>query len=243
MDFVHFGKKQIHYEIIRTSRKKTVAIYVGPAVVTVRAPRRLSNNKIHSLVQKKAKWIFDRQERIINERELQPPKEFISGESFPYRGRQYRLKVMPTENGTDTSCYLRNGRLQVKIGTHLKGKEVKDAVRETLIAWYKERVKSKIIERLPRLTRQLGRWPVSIQIKDQKCRWGSCSRNGIIRFNWKIIMAPVSVIDYLIVHELCHLIHQNHSAAYWKEVEALIPDYRKMRDWLRIHNFIMSIFD
>jgi len=95
MDFVHFGKKQVHYEIIRTSRKKTVAIYVGPAVVTVRAPRRLSNNKIHSLVQKKAKWIFDRQERIINERELQPPKEFISGESFPYRGRQYRLKVMP----------------------------------------------------------------------------------------------------------------------------------------------------
>lgn len=115
-------------------------------------------------------------------------------------------------------------------------------MREALIAWYKEHVKSKVIERLPHLTRQLGRWPAAVQIKDQKCRWGSCSRNGVIRLNWKIIMAPVSVMDYLIVHELCHLIHPNHSVAYWEEVDAVLPDYKKMRDWLRIHNFIMSSF-
>ena len=243
IDFVHFGKKQIHYEIIRTSRKKSVAIYVGPAVVKVRTPKRFSGEKIHSLVRKKAKWIFDRQEHIERERELHPPKEFISGESFPYLGKTYRLKVMLTENGTDNSCHLKNGRLQVEIGKHLKGNEAKDAVKDALCTWYKERVKSKIIERLPNLTRKLGRWPTSVQIKDQKSRWGSCSRNGVVRFNWKIITAPVSVMDYLIVHELCHLIHQNHSAAYWKEIEAVLPDYKKMRDWLRIHNFIMSIFD
>jgi len=242
MDFILIGNKQINYEIIRANRKKTVAIYVGPAIVTVRAPKRLSGEKIHSLIRKKARWIIDRQEHIKRERELHPTKEFISGESFPYLGKTYRLKVMLTENGADNSCHLKNGRLQVEIGKHLKGNETKDAVRDALIAWYKERVKSKIIERLPRLTGQLGRWPASIQIKDQKSRWGSCSRTGVVRFNWKIITAPVSVMDYLIVHELCHLIHQNHSAAYWKEVETVLPDYKKMRDWLRIHNFIMSSF-
>jgi predicted metal-dependent hydrolase len=242
MDFIQFGNKQINYEIIRANRKKTVAIYVGPAIVTVRAPKRLSEEKIHSLIRKKARWIFDRQERIKRERALHPPKQCVNGESFLYLGKMYRLRVILTKNGADNLCHLRNGHLQVKIGTHLKGNETNDAVRETLTAWYKERVKSKIIERLPRLTRQLGRWPTSIQIKDQKSRWGSCSRNGVVRFNWKIIMAPVPVMDYLIVHELCHLIHQNHSAAYWKEVEAVLPDYKKMRDWLRIHNFIMSSF-
>ena len=243
MDYVYFGEKQIHYEIIRTSRKKTMAIYVEPTVVTVRAPTRLSGEKIRSLVLKKSRWIFNRQEQIKRERALHAPKEFISGESFPYLGRQYRLEVLQTVKEPDDSCHFTNGHIQVKIGAHLKSKEAKEAVREAVITWYKDRVKSKIIERLPHLTRQLGRWPASIQIKDQKCRWGSCSRKGAIHLNWKIIMAPVSVMDYLIVHELCHLIHQNHSAAYWKEVEALIPDYRKMRDWLRIHNFILSIFD
>lgn len=243
MDFVHYGKKQITYEIIRTGRKKTVAIYVGPTDVTVRAPKHLNTEKIRSLVLKKAPWIFKRQEHMNRERALHSPKEFISGESFLYLGRQYRLKVMLTENRADNSCQLTNGRLHVKIGTHVKGNEVKDALKEALITWYKERMKRKIIERLPKLTKKLGRWPVTIQIKDQKSRWGSCSRKGVIRLNWKIIMAPIPVMDYLIVHELCHLIHQNHSAAYWKEVEAVIPNYRKMRDWLRIHNFIMSIFD
>jgi len=242
MGFIQFRNKQINYEIVHSSRKKTVAIYVGPTVVTVRAPKRLSGEKIRSLVQKKARWIFDRQEQIKHERGLHPPKEFISGESFPYLGRQYRLKVIQSGNELYNSCHLTNGRLEVKIGTRLKGNEAKEAVREALIAWYKERVKSKVIERLPHLTRQLGRWPAAVQIKEQKCRWGSCSRNGVLRLNWKIIMAPVSVMDYLIVHELCHLIHPNHSVAYWEEVEAVLPDYKKMRDWLRIHNFIMSSF-
>ncbi len=242
MDIIQFGNKQINYEIIRTSRKKTVAIYVGPAVITVRAPKRLSGEKIRSLVQKKARWIVVRQEQIHHEKLLHAPKKFVTGESFPYLGRQYCLKVIHSVERAENACCLTNGRLQVRIGKSCKGDEEKLAVREALIAWYKERVKSKIFERLPNLTRKLGRWPAAVQIKDQKCRWGSCSRNGVIRLNWKIIMAPVPVMDYLIVHELCHLIHQNHSIAYWEEVEAVLPDYKKMRDWLKIHSFIMDTF-
>jgi predicted metal-dependent hydrolase len=242
MDSIHIKNKQINYEIIRANRKKTVAIYVEPTVVTVRAPKRISGEKIRSLLEKKARWIFDRQEQIKHDRLLHPPKEFVSGESFPYLGRQYRLKVIQTADGQHNSCHLTNNRLRVKIGKHFKDNEAKDAVKGALITWYKKRVKSKIIERLPYLAGQLGRWPVSIKIKGQKSRWGSCSRNGVVRFNWKIIMAPLSVVDYMIVHELCHLIHQNHSAAYWKEVEAVLPDYKKMRDWLRIHHSIMNSF-
>ncbi len=242
MNIIQFGNKQINYEIVHSSRKKTVAIYVEPTIVTIRAPKRLSREKIRSLVEKKARWIFDKQERIIRERRLHPPKEFVSGESFPYLGRQYRLKVLRSVNRLSNTCHLISGRLQVEISKNLQEKDAGMAVKESLIEWYQEHAKKKIDERLPRIAHQLGRWPVSIQIKDQKTRWGSCSRSGIVRFNWKIIMASISVLDYIITHELCHLFYQNHSPEYWKKVQSIIPDYRKKRDWLRDHAFIMGNF-
>jgi predicted metal-dependent hydrolase len=242
MNFTQFGNKQIIYEIIRGTRKKTVSIHVGPDAVTIRAPQRLSEGKIRMIMQKKARCIIDRQERIKRESQLHPLKEFVSGESFPYLGRQYRLKVLKSVNGLSNTCHLMNGRLQVEISKNLPGEEAKNAVKETLINWYKNHAENKINERIPHLAQKLGREPAAVQIKDQKWRWGSCSRTGFIRFNWKIIMAPVSVLDYLIVHELCHLFHQNHSATYWEKVQTIIPDFRRKRDWLRDHSFIMGNF-
>ncbi len=242
MPFIRFGNKQINYEIVHTKRKKTVAIYVGPTFVTVHAPQLISGDEIRSFVQKKARRIIDRQELMKHDRLLHHPKEFVSGESFPYSGRQYRLKVLKSVNGLSNTCHLMNGRLQVEISKNLQGEEVKNAVKEALINWYKHHAERKINERIPHLAQKLGREPTAVQIKDQKRRWGSCSRTGVIRFNWKVAAAPVSVLDYLIVHELCHLFHRNHSRTYWEKVQTIIPDFRRRRDWLRDHSFIMGNF-
>jgi predicted metal-dependent hydrolase len=242
MNIVNYGNRQISYEIVRTNRKKTVAIHVGLDAVTVRAPQRLDEGKINSIVQKKSHWIIERQERVKQENQIHPPKEFMHGESFPFLGRQYLLEVIHSENGFYSKCYLMNGRIQVEIGKNLQGKNAANAIKEALAYWYREHATRMINERLPYLSRQLGKAPAAVQIKDQKRRWGSCSHNGVVRFNWRIIMAPVPVLDYLIVHELCHLFHPDHSAAFWRKVQSIIPDFKKERDWLKNHAFIMNNF-
>lgn len=240
MNIVNYGNRQITYEIVRSNRKKTVAIHVGLDVVTVRAPQRLAEEKINSIVWKKARWISEQQKKVNQENQIHPPKEYVSGESFPYQGNQYFLEVIRSENGLYTKCYLMNGRLQVEIGKSLQGKNAANAIKEALTCWYREQATRLINERLPYLSRQLGRAPAAIRIKDQKRRWGSCSHTGMVCFNWKIIMAPVSVLDYLIVHELCHLFRPDHSAAFWEKVQTIIPDYKEKRKWLRDHTFIMN---
>ncbi|MFH2076845.1 MAG: M48 family metallopeptidase, partial [Pseudomonadota bacterium] len=92
--------------------------------------------------------------------------------------------------------------------------------------------------RLPRFAGQLGVQAAVIEIRDQKRRWGSCSRSGILRFNWRIVASPVAVLDYLLVHELCHLIHPDHSLRFWNQVQILIPDFEKKRVLLKEHGLI-----
>ena len=242
MNIAHYGNRQITYDIVRSNRKKTVAIHVGLDIVTIRAPQRIAEGKIHSIVQKKARWIIERQEKVNQENQIHPPKEFVHGESFPFLGRQYLLEVTHSENGLYSKCYLMNGRIQVEVGKNLQGKNAANAVKEALAYWYQEHAARMINERLPYFSRQLGKAPAAIRIKDQKHRWGSCSHTGVVRFNWKIIMAPLSVLDYLIVHELCHLFRPDHSAAFWEKVQSIIPDYKKERDWLKNHAFIMNNF-
>ena len=114
-----------------------------------------------------------------------------------------------------------------------EGKEDRVAVKRNLIKWYLEHAKEKIGGRVNRFAQQIGKWPANIDVKNQERRWGSCSRTGVIRLNWKIIMAPISVIDYVIVHELCHLIYPHHSTQFWQKVQSIIPDYKRRREWLK----------
>ena len=237
MHSIQYGNKRIDYEIKRGNREKTVAIHVNPtAAVTVLAPRRLNEERIRAIVQKKARWILEKQEFLKRNEHLTSPKEFVSGESFPYLGRQYRLKVLRTGGGPGGTCKLIQGRFQVEIEGDLGAEEEKRSVRKALTAWYLRHAGEKVKERIDQLAKQLGKYPQRIEIKEQKRRWGSCSRSGVIRLNWKIIMTPISILDYVIVHELCHLIHPHHSPQFWNKVQSILPDHKKRRDLLRQHS-------
>ena len=236
MNTILYGNRVIQYNIERRKRKKTVAIHINPmATVTVFSPRHLDDEKIRMIVRKKAQWILEKQERIGRDKYSNPIKEFVSGESFPYLGKLYRLKVTKTAEDTVRECRLVNGRFLVEInGNHEVNRA---AVKKALVDWYLGRAETKIKERLDLFSKQIGKWPVSIKIKNQERRWGSCSRNGSIRFNWRIIMAPISIMDYVIVHELCHLIYSHHSPPFWQKVQSIIPDYRRRRNWLKANSF------
>jgi len=244
MHSISSGEETIYFEIRRGRRKKSVAILIGPkAQVVVLAPRYLDEERIRAIVQKKARWIIEKQELARVIRSLNPPKEFVGGETFPYLGRRYRLEVIRSTVKKEKKCKLIRGQLRVEIGQELGEKEARMRVKKALLDWYFERAASEIRERIDPWAEQIGKWPRSIEIKDQKARWGSCSASGVIRFNWEIIMAPPPVVDYVIVHELCHLIHLHHSHRFWQKVRSILPDYQESRMLLRQSHFAFEDAD
>jgi predicted metal-dependent hydrolase len=241
MDSITFGQTKIQYEIKRGKRTKTVALLIQPNTsIIVLTPRLLSEEKIRQIVTKRAGWIIRQTEKIKKLRAAFPAKEFVSGESFPYLGRQYRLKVTRTNSLTNSHCKLAEGRFHVKIHNALKNREASEFVRQKLVEWYMEKAEKKIKERIAKYTALVGKQPKKVIVKDQGKRWGSCSHANTLRFNWKIVMAPISVLDYVIVHELCHMVINNHSDKFWGRLRSIIPDYPKKRVWLKENSILLA---
>ena len=242
MNSVQYGNKKIEYEIKSGSRKKTVAIYVdSPTGVVVRSPELVGEETIKKMIQKRAHWIIKRQELLKNQISPATVKEFVSGESFPFLGKEYRLKVIKSISEKEGRCELKNKRLQVEINLSLDSGEAEKTTKRSLMNWYLIRAKEKIEARVAFFSRQIGKIPKTIEIKQQKMRWGSCSQSEDIRFNWKIIMAPLSVLDYVVVHELCHLVYPHHSSQFWQRVESILPDYKKRREFLKQYRQAMEV--
>ena len=212
--------------VIRTKRKKTVSVQVRDGDVLVLVPRFLANVRIEELVNQKSRWI---REKMRLQRESTPvkPKEYVSGECFTYLGRQYRLKLV---NGKPGSVKLKNGRLVITLPD---GAISPDKLKDALSHWYRSHAEQILREKVERYARIIRVRPASMTIKSFKSRWGSCSDQGHIQFNWKIIIAPHRVVDYVVVHELCHLIEPNHSPRYWKLVEQVFPEYKECKTWLK----------
>jgi predicted metal-dependent hydrolase len=231
---IHYGQRSITFKIERSHRRKTVGIYVFPqSEVLVRAPEFLKADRIKEIIRKKAQWIIKKQELLKNQIQPYFPKEFVSGESFPYLGRNYRLKVVKSPANVNEGCKLINGRFLVETNRDSGGEETRSAVRKILEDWYVERAKQKIPERVELYAGRIGKWPKKVEIKNHKRIWGSCSSNGVVRFNWKIIMAPVTMVDYVIVHELCHLVYPHHSRLFWQKMGTILGDYAKRRQRLK----------
>lgn len=234
MEHIEYGTKRIEYNVKRSKRKKTVAINVTQAAqVAVLAPNHLSRRQIKGIVTKKAQWIFEKQEYFKRLIALFPEKEFVSGEQVLFLGRKYRLKIRKVQNKCSSGPELTGRRIFISINQHLSSEERKEIIKDALIKWYFSKSARIIRQRVNRYSDLLAVIPPEIKIKDQKKRWGSCSSNGILRFNWRIAMAPISIIDYIVVHELCHLKAKNHSSDFWRLVSLALPDYQRRRDWLK----------
>jgi predicted metal-dependent hydrolase len=215
-------------EVKRTNRTKSATISVEEGKVCVVVPRQLENERITKLLKDKNRWI---KEKIALHRDAQPKstKQFVSGESFSYLGRNYRLKV---HQGNYQPIKLINGRFAITLRA---GADNPDLIQDSLLSWYKQHAELKFNEKAKRYSKMMNVKFNSVGLKDYKSRWGSCSVEGDITFNWKVIMAPNRIVDYVVVHELCHLIHHDHSAKFWREVERIMPDYAECKNWLKQH--------
>tara|TARA_B100000749_G_scaffold170437_1_gene131261 strand:+ start:91 stop:822 length:732 start_codon:yes stop_codon:yes gene_type:complete len=215
--------------IVRTNRRKTISISVAEGYVRVLVPKRLSEKEVSQIIDKKLPWIRD---KIRDQSQIVPvkPREYVTGSNFMYLGKNYKLKLIP--NGFE-QVKLLNGCFVLGINGCVRDKNQQSIVREKLVDWYCRQSEKHLRKRTDFYGKILGVEPKKIQVKQYKSRWGSCSAKGDIGYNWTIIMAPNHVIDYIVVHELSHILEHNHSPAFWLRVEGIIPNYKLSRDWLK----------
>ena len=198
-------KRDFEVEVKRTNRRKTATLKIHEGVVQVIVPQRLPQQAIDDLIRKKADWI---RKKLMIQQSVPTckPKEFVSGESFSSLGRNYRLKVL---TGDQQQTTLKHGYLQVTVRPNQKSDQ--SLIRKLLQNWYITHAAEKLEQKTEKYAQEIGVRPSRIKVKGFKSRWGSCSSTGEIIYNWKIIMSPNPIVDYVVVHELCHLVHQDHS--------------------------------
>lgn len=237
MGIVELDSEEIEYDVVRTDRK-TVGINIDPEKgIVVRSPEELTDDEIQEVIENKSSWILKKLKKVAEIKPKPSPKEFLSGEKLPYLGKRYRLKVKAKDNISNVNVRLFQGKFMIDYPDELQEREDKrkEAIREELISWYREHADTKIKERVDKYKIKLGVEPNKVKVKKQKKRWGSCSNKNNLNFNWKIIMAPMSMVDYVVIHELTHLKYPNHFKEFWQTVEAIIPDYEERREWLRVN--------
>ena len=232
---VVFGHKTISYSIIRTSRrKKTITLTIEPeGKIIVRVPVRTTDSKLAHIVKSKAEWVVKKL-RSLNNISLTATKEFVSGESFSYLGRHLRLKILRDTDKEKPVVKLHGSRLQVAFYRANRNGKYSKEIRDAITEWYKKLAAKRITERITIYTRKMGLSRPGVIIRNQQKRWGSCNKNGELRFNWRIIMAPMSLVDYVVVHELCHIKYKNHSKLFWKYLGMIMPDYEKRKERIRL---------
>ena len=216
-------------DVVRTGRKRSASIGLLGGLVTVRVPRTLSERLIRDLIAKRTPWI-KRKLQEQSDRPNIPPKKYVSGELVAYLGKHYRLKVVI---GSPPSIKLGRGYFEATVTK--TDSDPTSTIRALLKVWYRSLAEKRLSEKTVRLAKVVGVNPTSVTVKDYKSRWGSCSTQGDISYNWRIILAPHSVVDYVVVHELCHMLEHNHSRRYWQHVERHVPNWREYREWLK-HN-------
>lgn len=222
--------ENLNIQVIRAKRKKTATIEILPGeIVRVTAPKELTENQMSALLKTRSSWITEKL-RLIRDIPIPRKREFVNGESFPLFGKDYRLKISEDYLG---EVLLKNGRIYVPAPKGLNTYKTALLIRQRLVGWYKCQAEVKIKERAKIFAKKLVVEPNSISIKEYKARWGTCTPKGDLIFNWRLVMAPISVLDYVVVHELCHLDEPNHGKDFWKLVASVKPNYKNDQKWLK----------
>jgi len=217
-----FGSKQIDFSVLY-SQRKTLGITITPHMdVLIKAPDNTSLEKVKDIVRKKAPWILKQQYFFLAFHPKTPPRKFISGETHLYLGRQYKLKIFIAKKNE-----VRFTGRQI-IVYRKPGSSAKDVLNN----WYRERAKMKFAEIAEPFIQRFKKYkvePENIYLQAMQSRWGSCTPKGKIILNPELIKAPKACIEYVIVHELCHLVYPNHNQKFFDLQKREMPDWEKWK--------------
>jgi len=233
MERIAYGNTEVAYEIRRSGSRKTIAVTVNPdASVTVAVPKGTRRTRVAAEVNRKAGWIVAQQD-WLRRHYPKRPRQFVSGETFLYLGRQHHLHIVSGEHGGPASVTLARGQFLVALPGGAPAAPP-PRVRALLVRWYRRHAIQYLTGMCEAYAARLGVRPRSVRILDMKTRWGSGGPDGQLRLNWRIVMAPRSLVEYVVVHELCHICHGRHSPAFWRLLSRVMPDYEDRRQRLAV---------
>ncbi|MEH2943952.1 SprT family zinc-dependent metalloprotease [Lachnospiraceae bacterium KK002] len=238
------------YQLTR-SKRKSLSIVIGKdGNIQVKAPNWLPRHQIDQFIHQKSDWIEEKRAELHTRRLKKPVHTFQEGDCFLFRGETYRLavqEVFPSglQPGRKSGIIPDFGE-RILVTERAAPEQVKQKLEEWYIRQARQIFSGQVSLYYPpvfQLASEAGKeiGPVNrIAIRNQKTRWGSCSSRGNLNFNWRLVMAPEKILDYVVVHELCHLAYLNHSGQFWKLVEQILPDCRERRSWLKMNSMLLD---
>lgn len=224
---LQYGTETITINIIRSKRKTVCLRIKQDGTVEVRGPRMMPDSYVREFIQSKADWIIQKRKEVALQQSKKRAHTYQSGDIFGYLGEEYVLTLAAA--GRKRIEVVQEER---KIILHTTSFEAK-AVEKYLKEWYKKQATDYIEERVKYYKQIIPGKVASVLMENRKGRWGSCNSHGELTFNWRLMMAPPEIIDYVVVHELCHLRHMDHSKEFWNAVGSVLPDYKNKIKWLK----------
>lgn len=233
---IQYGTQIIHFTV-EYRKRKTIEIGVEALdIISVVVPEGISDDVVLVHVKKKAKWIVQKLHEIEGIQANKLNREYVNGESFMYLGRNYSLKIIDDSKVKKPVAKLYQGKFIIDSPSRDQSK-----LKISMEAWYRKKTLEKVTERIDYYQRNFKDRPSDIKVKEQKKRWASCTSKKELLFNWRCAMAPSWVLDYIVVHEMCHMVHMDHSSDFWTMVERILPDYDRRREWLKNYGIKMDL--
>lgn len=220
----YYGTDKIEFNVIYRKRKTMEIRIEPPGIITVIAPLKTPEAIVIERTKTKANWILKKKKFYKENDYKKPERSYKTGETFMYLGQNYSLEVKLDLSNKKAKVYLEPEKICV-----MASSEEGEFIKVALVKWYKERAMEKVNERVLYFQKYFFNTPRSVRVKEQKKRWGTCTGRDDLLFNWRIIMAAPEALDYVVIHEMCHMMEKNHSKQYWKLVSSIMPDYKERK--------------
>lgn len=206
-----------------SKRRRSLAIEVAPGEVVVRAPFGVNKGYIHEFVLSKRHWVVSKLGLQAHRQAEVPERQYRAGAILPWLGEAYTLQV---EAAARTRISWQEKAIRIELAPRAQ-------LKNQLLTWYRQQAEQLLTDRTLYFAECLGVSIKGVQFRKTKTKWGHCTREGVIQYNWLIALAPESVVDYLVAHEVSHRRYMNHGPRFWQTVEKLCPDYLQQRQWLK----------
>ncbi|WHY01143.1 SprT family zinc-dependent metalloprotease [Neobacillus sp. DY30] len=226
----------IHFEIKyknRTSMSISIDLYGN---VEVQAPRGISDDRVIQALEEKWDWIQQKRKEIKDRNHGPKVKSYEHGESFLYLGEEYPIQISHDINIQQDYIVFDEEKLHIYV-KHLEDEKIRQALKR----FYYQQCKMLVERSIKTYQSNFKTKPRSIKITDNKTNWGTCDSKLQLTFNWRLAMAPQSVVDYVVVHEMCHMVHLNHDRSFWRLVGKILPDYKQQENWLALSSWKMTV--
>lgn len=236
-----YNNQTIDYHIIYKKRK-SLGIYIDVyGNIELRVPKETEDKQISNLLEAKWHWIISKQEEMKDKTKGFKAKEYVEGEVFLYLGKSYPIRINEDASYKSEYVELDEDELVITIKKYDDGNIREEKIKKLLKKFYYKQCKALITERINHYQPNFRVKPRGFKIANNKKTWGTCNSYRELTFNWKLVMAPIEVLDYVVVHEMCHMVHLNHDRSFWRLLGKYIPDYEDKQMWLRQSHWKMVL--